>query len=206
MNFDFDESFSVLNEIINKEGYFTKVKTTNLSNKLLESLKAIENCFRCRNNIDGEFRESINEIEYYLVELEGEEEEREKEEITNELNGKLIEMDDELISEILCESCKKELEKLTGKCGNKEIARFLHIHELGHKWISFNEFRNIEYLAKGEFGEVHKAIWIGYYDEYTRKYKEYKEREVVLKRIYYSSNKVSDFLEEVKNLIIYYSF
>ena len=117
-------------------------------------------------------------------------------------------MDDELISEILCESCKKELEKLTGKCGNKEIARFLHIHELGHKWISFNEFRNIEYLAKGEFGEVHKAIWIGYYDEYTRKYKEYKEREVVLKRIYDSSNKVSDFLEElkeVKNLIIYYS-
>ena len=30
------------------------------------------------------------------------------------------------------------------------------------RWIPFNEFKNIKYLAKGGFGEVHKATWIRY--------------------------------------------
>ena len=44
--------------------------------------------------------------------------------------------------------------------------------------IIFDEFKNIEYLAKGGFGEVHKATWInhGYYD-YEKK------QEVVLKEV-----------------------
>ena len=54
-----------------------------------------------------------------------------------------------------------------------------------------NEFKSIEYLAKGGFGEVHKATW-GYHG------KEHKKREVVLKRIYNSSNKIVDILKEVK--------
>src|SRR5205809_148089 len=59
------------------------------------------------------------------------------------------------------------------------------------EWIPFNEFRNVRYLAKGDFGEVHKATWINYdYDG--------EEREVVLKRIYNSSDKISDILKEVK--------
>ena len=61
------------------------------------------------------------------------------------------------------------------------------------QWIPFNEFGNIKYLAKGGFGEVSKAKWIGRYD----KYDEYKEREVVLKRIYNSSNNILDILKEV---------
>ena len=32
----------------------------------------------------------------------------------------------------------------------------------GIQWIPFDEFKNIEYLAKGGFGEVHKATWINY--------------------------------------------
>ena len=67
------------------------------------------------------------------------------------------------------------------------------------KWIPFNEFKNIEYLAKGGFGEVHKATWInhGYYNTNEMKY---KDIEVVLKRIYNNSSddKIVDILKEVK--------
>src|SRR6266511_1128225 len=86
---------------------------------------------------------------------------------------------------------KKKIKELTDKCGNKEIARFLYECELNARnyshirWIPFDEFRNIEYLAKGGFGEVHKATWIN-------------KDEVVLKRIYNSSDKIVDILKEVK--------
>ena len=62
-----------------------------------------------------------------------------------------------------------------------------------------DEFENIEYLAKGGFGEVHKATWInGDYHWYEMKY---KDEEVVLKRIYNnnsSDDKIVDILKEVK--------
>ena len=83
------------------------------------------------------------------------------------------------------------------------MARFLYQFKLNSdkcdkyiryiRWIPFNEFGNIEYLAKGGFGEVSKAKWIANYIKYT----EYKEREVVLKRIYNSSNNILDILKEV---------
>ena len=62
---------------------------------------------------------------------------------------------------------------LTDKCGNEEIARFLYRCKLNVynndyiRWIPFDEFKNIKYLAKGGFGEVHRATWINYYDEYV---------------------------------------
>ena len=65
-------------------------------------------------------------------------------------------------------------------------------------WIPFDEIKNIEYLAKGGFGEVHKATWIKCdYHEYEKKY---YEQEVVLKRIYNNSSddKIVDILKEVK--------
>ena len=43
----------------------------------------------------------------------------------------------------------------------------------------FNEFRNIEYLPKDGFGEVHKATWINCYYFYHKK--EYKED--ILKKV-----------------------
>ena len=64
------------------------------------------------------------------------------------------------------------------------------------RWIPFNEFGNIEYLAKGGFGEVSKAKWIDHYI-YSYVDDEYKERVVVLKRIYNSSNNILDILKEV---------
>ena len=90
--------------------------------------------------------------------------------------------------------------KLTDQCGNGEIARFLYECRLNPKhhnnyirWIPFDEFKDIKYLAKGGFGEVHKATW-----DYHGK--EHKKRDVVLKRIYNNSSddKIVDILKEVK--------
>ena len=57
------------------------------------------------------------------------------------------------------------------------------------RWIPFNEFENIEYLAKGGFGEVSKATWFGH--------RYYSKRDVVLKRIYNSNDNILDLLKEV---------
>src|SRR6266487_1891064 len=166
-----NEPQNALNELINRNDL--NVKTTELSNELLETTKIIENCTSCKDKkIDGN---DLDEIKNCLAELEKEEQERERGDIIHELN--------------------KELEKLTDKCGNEKIARFLYYQcKLNAKyyyyirWIPFGEFKNIEYLAKGGFGEVHKATWIKYYyDGYEM---EYKDRVVVLKRIY--NNNSSD--------------
>src|SRR5439155_3418008 len=105
--------------------------------------------------------------------------------------------DFKLNKKVLCESCKeKKIKKLTDKYGNEEIARFLYYrcklnknvyYDSYIRWIPFDEFKNIEYLAKGGFGEVHKATWVTdcYYDGYEMKY---VDKEVVLKRIYNNSS------------------
>ena len=104
-----------------------------------------------------------------------------------------------LNKEILCEGCKeKEIRKLADKCGNEEIAKFLYECRVNRKkhdddytrWIPFYEFKNIEYLAKSSFGEVHQATWID------------KDREVVLERIHNSNDKIVNILKEVKQEFI----
>ena len=148
----------------------------------IETLKTIEDCANCkdkevgRNSFD-EFRKLINEIgkKYDLVE-------------------NLFKMNVILNKEVLCEGCKgKEIRKLADKCGNEEIVKFLYKCRLSAKhhnddyiqWIPFDEFKNIEYLAKGGFGEVYKATWVN------------RGQEVVLKRIYNSNDKIVDILKEV---------
>src|SRR5437764_12366556 len=147
---DLGDIIDFLDEV--KENYLLTARTIELSDKLIETLVIIDNCNSCRDNInaDNEYQESINEIEYYLAELEGK---KEKEEIINELNYKLFEIDDELNSEILCNNCIREIEILTNKCGSKEMAKFFcyegNLYGVHVEWISFNEggLRNIEYLA-----------------------------------------------------------
>jgi hypothetical protein len=76
------------------------------------------------------------------------------------------------------------------------MSRFLYESKLNSdnieyiRWFPFNEFANIEYLAKGGFGEVHKATWIGNYGEYDDGY---KEEIVVLKRLYNLSDNILIF-------------
>src|SRR5439155_3862267 len=115
---------NTLNELINRNDL--SIKTTELSNELLETTKIIENCTSCCEDkkIDGN---DLDEIKNYLAELEKEEQERKRCGIIWELNDKLFKINIRLNKEILCEGCKeKEIEKLTGKCGNEKIARFLY--------------------------------------------------------------------------------
>jgi len=182
-----DKLHNILNKLMINRNYLS-VKTIETT---IETLKTIEDCANYkdkevgRNSFD-EFRKLINKIgkKYNLVE-------------------NLFEINTRLNDEILCESCKeKKIEKLTDKCGNKEVARFFHECRLNAKhhnnyiqWIPFDEFKNIEYLAKSGFDEVHEATWIDGSQDYG-------DQEVVLERIHNSNDKIVDILKEVKQEFI----
>src|SRR5207253_3073305 len=127
--------------------------------ELFETLRAIRNCTSYKDKI------KINKIENLLTELEKEGQGKKNDNIIGELNDELI-----------CEGCKEEIKELTDKCGDEKMARFLYQCKLNAKddyyirWIPFDDFRNIEYLASGGFGEVHKATWVnGYYNSVKNK-------------------------------------
>src|SRR5438132_7323810 len=112
-----NELFNMLNELINKESYLT-IRSADLSNELLETLKIIENCPSCKNKTNGNyyciFHKSIDEIKKYSAVLEREWQIR-------RLDDKLFKMDNELNREVLCEDCKsKKIEELNYKYGNEE--------------------------------------------------------------------------------------
>src|SRR3954451_16270401 len=72
-----------------------------------------------------------------------------------------------------CQSCyskhfQQDFNKWTS--GNKEIDEFIQKFQLNAtcreevlEWIPYEKFEDIEYLAKGGFGTVHKAFWIDGY-------------------------------------------
>jgi len=188
---DFDKLTNILSE-----SCLTVIP--DLSNELLETLKRLENCADCKNNRGkynlDELRGSINEIENLLASLERAEEGLEQEWLFNTLAEELFRINKELNRKVLCESCKgKEIEKSTDQCQNEEIAKLLYESKLNVEscnsdyveWIPFKEIRIVEYLAKGDFGEVHMA---------TRSSDNFHGT-VVLIRIYNSVNKI---LKEVK--------
>jgi len=146
--------------------------------EIIETLKTIEDCANCRGKEVG--RNSFDELCKLINEIGKK----------HDLVENLFKMNIKL-NKVLCKCCKrKEIRKLADKCGNEEMAKFLYECRLNRKrhcddytqWAPFDEFKNIEYLAKGGFGEVHKATWID------------GDREVVLERIYNSNNKVIDIL------------
>src|SRR6266540_4346425 len=93
---------NTLNKLVNENDL--NVKTIKLSNELLETLKITEKCTSCKDKkIDGI---DFDKIEKWV---------KDEEYIIDKLNDK-----------ILCEGCKREIEELTDKCGNEEIARFLY--------------------------------------------------------------------------------
>src|SRR5437762_3333970 len=97
---------NTLNKLINEN--YLSIKTNELLNELLETLKIIENCTSCKDKeTDGN---DLDKIEKCLAELE--EEEKKWEELY-ELNKGVFRINIRLNKEILCEGCKeKEREKL----------------------------------------------------------------------------------------------
>ena len=131
-----------------------------------------------------------------------------------------------------CQNCtskrfQRNFDKWTS--GNKRIDKFIQEVQLKAKnhyevieWIPHNKLRNIEYLARGGFSTVYKAIWsdgrIVEWDNREQNWKrdvrflysnenDYKEKEkqgiyVVLKSLNNSSNINDDFLNEVRKFLI----
>ena len=118
-----------------------------------------------------------------------------------------------------CQSCnskhfQQDFNKWTS--GNKEIDEFIQKFQLNAtryeevlEWIPYEKFRDIEYLAKGGFGTVHKAKWIDgrieYWDIDQNKWNRYGSMHIVLKCLNNSQNLTTDFLQEVCTVVcIYY--
>ncbi|RHZ88434.1 hypothetical protein Glove_22g157 [Diversispora epigaea] len=59
------------------------------------------------------------------------------------------------------------------------------------KWIPYDHLSQIEYLAKGGFGTIHKAVWNH----------EFGTTDVAIKRIYNSQDISSEFLNELKRYL-----
>ena len=90
--------------------------------------------------------------------------------------------------------------------GNNVIDEFIQKTQLETKsifglieWIEYDRFENVEYLAKGGFGTVHKAIWKdGYiHDIKNNEFIRSKNHQVVLKCLYNSQDITVEFLNEV---------
>ena len=104
--------------------------------------------------------------------------------------------------------------------GNNEVDKFIQKTQLKAKeyreileWIEYDRFENVEYLAKGGFGTIYKAIWkdgyIGKWDSQNNKWKRskfwvkrYENFPVVLKCLH-NSQVITDFLREVSYLFMY---
>src|SRR2546423_14989446 len=100
---------NTLNELINRNDL--SVKTTELSNELLETTKIIENCTSCCEDkkIDGN---DLDRIENCLAGLKRVRRKWKRHVIIDELNNGLFKINIRLNNETLCEGCKeKEIEK-----------------------------------------------------------------------------------------------
>ena len=93
--------------------------------------------------------------------------------------------------------------------GNHDIDKFIQKTQLKAKnerqvieWIEYDRFENIEYLAKGGFGIVHKATWKdGYIEDWNsenNKWKRNGSMEVALKCLHNSQDITAEFLREVR--------
>ena len=102
---------------------------------------------------------------------------------------------------------KRNFENWTS--GNKDIDNLIQNSQLYSKnhrevleWIEYDRFENIEYLAKGGFGTVYKAIWkngyIESWDSKNNQWKREEETEVALKCLHKSQGITAEFLGEVR--------
>src|SRR5688572_3140683 len=107
-----------------------------------------------------------------------------------------------------CRLCTFQQNFKNWTSGNHNIDKFIQNTQLKAKnkdqvieWIECDRFENIEHLAKGGFGTVHKAIWkdgyIGYWDSENNQWKRYGNAKVALKCLHNSQDITPEFLREV---------
>ncbi|CAB4434991.1 unnamed protein product [Rhizophagus irregularis] len=77
------------------------------------------------------------------------------------------------------------------------------------EWIEYDRFENVEYLAKGGFGTIYKAIWKdGYMEKWDSENNQWMRNEqwmshenfpVILKCLHNSQDITSEFLREIES-------
>ena len=113
-----------------------------------------------------------------------------------------------------CQSCNSkhfqhEFNKWTS--GNKEVDKFIQKFQLDAtcspevlEWIPYENFSDIEYIAKGGFGTVYKAKWIdGYIYQWNisqNKWGRHRNQDIVLQCLNDSQGLTTDFLQEIYSL------
>ena len=112
-----------------------------------------------------------------------------------------------------CRSCNAKRFQQNFKnwtSGNDDIDKFIQHTQLSAnewrevlEWIPYDRFRNIEFIAKGGFGNVYKAIWIdGYivqWDNINQNWtRENPHTDVALKSLSNSKNVTTEFINEVQ--------
>jgi len=111
-----------------------------------------------------------------------------------------------------CKTCnakhfRQNFEKWTS--GNVDIDKFIQDTQLSAnnsekvlEWIPYNRFYDIEFVAKGGYGKVYRAIWInGFITSWDNKIQNwkriYQNKDVALKSLNNSKNVTFEFLKEV---------
>ena len=103
--------------------------------------------------------------------------------------------------------CKAKKIKLSGNKIIDDFIRYTQVNYIAKKegkmeFIPYDQFKNIEFIAKGGFSKIYKATWIDgpvstYYS--NRRQRNYT---VVLKKLNNSKNITSKELNEVRTIII----
>ena len=92
-----------------------------------------------------------------------------------------------------------DIDNLIQKCQLEALAPDMIV-----EWIPYNNLKNIEYLTKGGFSEIYKAIWIGgSYEEWDSEKQQLKRlgrHDVVLKKLENVESANQSWFEEVCNL------
>ncbi|CAB4420322.1 unnamed protein product [Rhizophagus irregularis] len=97
--------------------------------------------------------------------------------------------------------------------GNHDVDEFIQKAQLKAsseykiiEWIEYDKFEDVEYLAKGGFGTVFKAVWkdgpIDYWDYKNHQFIRKRETKVALKCLYNSQDIAAEFLKEVESHIL----
>ncbi|EXX73815.1 Cdc15p [Rhizophagus irregularis DAOM 197198w] len=113
----------------------------------------------------------------------------------------------------LCNYCSFKPNFKNWTSGNHDVDEFIRKAQLNAKnnhqvieWIEYDNFKDVEYLAKGRFGTTFKAVWkdgfILYWDNDNNQLVREGETKVALKFLHNSQDITTDFLKEVKSNIL----